>query len=150
MLLLIQQFYRTVFKAKDDRWIIDAYKELSDYGISLTEENTAFNTKLNQIIKKHPFSRSLTIPVNGVVASYFEFLKSIDDETDIQKNIEMLNALSSALSYRLRTKNTSAIDFRSDVNDLNPILYKVKREKERELNLLPDNATASVLSLDEH
>jgi hypothetical protein len=79
-----------VFKTKDFKWVLDAYKELSDYGISLTDENTTFNTKLNQIIKKHPFSRSLTIPVNGVVASYFEFLKSIDDETDIQKNIEML------------------------------------------------------------
>ena len=60
----------------------------------------------------------------------------------------MLNAISAALTYRLRVKNTSAIEFRSEVNELNPILYKVKREKERELKILPDDATASLLSAD--
>ena len=122
----------------------DAHSDLVQYGIKLNDEDSTFNAKLSHIIKKHPFAQRLLIADgNGATTSFFDLLKQLDSAEDIEKNIEVFNALSSALTYRLRIKNTTAIETRNDVNGLNPFMYKIQKEKAQELKLLPENTSVS-------
>ena len=128
----------------DDTAFFDAQNELVRYGIRLNEEDAIFSSKLANITRSHSFSQSILVPDgNGGTTAYFDYLKSLDNAEDIQKNIEVLDLLTSALTYRLRIKNTNAIEIRNDVNGLHPLLYTVKKEKEKDLQLVPDNASTS-------
>ena len=69
-------------------------------------------------------------------------LSSLEEEAEILKHIETLNATYSALKYRLRIKNTAAIEFRNEMNELHPLVVKVDKEKKKENRIIPDDSSS--------
>ena len=69
-------------------------------------------------------------------------LSSLEEEAEILKHIETLNATYSALKYRLRIKNKNAIEFRNEMNELHPLVMKVEKEKKKENRIIPDDSSS--------
>ena len=69
-------------------------------------------------------------------------LSSLEEEAEILKHIETLNATYSALKYRLRIKNKDAIEFRNEMNELHPLVVKVDKEKKKENRIIPDDSSS--------
>ena len=69
-------------------------------------------------------------------------ISSLEEEAEILKHIETLNATYSALKYRLRIKNKAAIEFRNEMNELHPLVVKVDKEKKKENRIIPDDSSS--------
>ena len=133
---LTKPFYSQNFRVIDDAKFLQTATELSEYGIRLNVEDAAFTSKLTNIARRH---------TSYSFIQYFELLSSLEDEAEIVKHIDTLNAACSALKYRLRTKNQAAIDFRNEMNELHPLVVKVEKEKKKEnrITLTDDSSTLS-------
>ena len=121
----------------DDSQFLKAANELSQYGIKLNEEDAAFTSKLVNITRKHTF------PEHSFSA-YFDYLSSIENGDEIEKHIDVLSATISALHYRLRIKNTSAVEFRNEIALVHPLMMKVEKEKRKENRIIPEDSSLSV------
>ena len=137
LMLNKKPFYSQNFRVIDDAKFLQTATELSEYGIKLNAEDAAFTSKLTNIARKHT-SYSFT--------QYFDILSSLEDEAEIDKHIESLTAICSALKYRLRIKSKAAIDFRSEMNDIHPLVLKVEKEKKKENRITIPNDDSSTLS----
>ena len=135
LMLNKKPFYSQNFRVIDDAKFLQTATELSEYGIKLNAEDATFTSKLTNIARKH---------TSYSFAQYFDILANLEDDTEIDKHIETLTATCSALKYRLRIKNKTAIDFRNEMHEIHPLVVKVEKEKKKENRIIPDDSSSTM------
>ena len=100
-------------------------------------EDASFKDFIDEYIRKHPEMKFVNVTLSdGSQHQYCEYIKGLDTEKDITKQIEFLDHLKTALHKRLRVKSDESTSVRNDIGDLHKVLNAVRPAKMAEQNLV--------------